>query len=171
VVGHAVSRRPIAALALLALACSPQLDWRELRSDEGRFVAMLPGRPAFDEHELAGRPGSLMRLWWARAGGAVYGVGYVDPPRADANLVAATRDALVGNIAGHLTEERDVIQGAARGREFRAEGPDALLAARLFVAGGRLYEVVVVGKKGALDAAGIDTFFSSFRMTADSPPK
>jgi hypothetical protein len=158
-----------AALALLA-ACSPELDWHELRSEEGRFVAALPGKPKLDEHELSGRPGAIMRLWSARGGGAVYGVGYVDDAKVDIALVERTRDALTANIAGRLVEDRQIAQGDARGREFKAESADAFLAARVFVAGGRLYQVAVVGKKSRVAEADLETFFSSFRVLSE-PPK
>ena len=158
-------------MALLAAACSPKLDWRELRSEEGRFVAALPGKPELDERELSGRPGAVMHLWSARAGGAVYGVGYVDQPTADPALVARTRDALVANIAGRLVEDKEIAQGSAQGREFRAEGPDAILIARVLVSGRRLYQVAVVGRKTGIDVNGIETFFSSFRVAPEPPPK
>jgi hypothetical protein len=161
----------LVALALLALACSPELDWRELRSEEGRFVAVLPGKPQLEEHELSGRPGAVMHLWSARARGAVYGVGYVDQGAPDPALIERTRDALVANIGGRVIEDREIAAGAARGREFRAEGPDAVLLARVLVAGRRQYQVAVVGKKGSIDPAGVDTFFSSFRVVPEPPAK
>lgn len=162
----------LAALALLALACSPELDWRELRSEEGRFVAVLPGRPQLEERELSGRQGAVMHLWSARARGAVYGVGYVDDEASpDPARVERTRDALVANIGGRVLEDKEIALGAARGREFRAEGPDAVLVARVLVAGRRQYQVAVVGKKGGIDPAGVDTFFSSFRVEPEPPAK
>jgi hypothetical protein len=156
----------LATFALLAAGCSPELDWRELRSEDGRFVAVLPGRPHLDERELAGQPGTVMHLWTARAGGAVYGVGYLDQATANPALVARTRDALVANIAGHLVRDKEITQDSASGREFTAEGAEATLVARVLVADRRLYQVAVVGKKGNMNAIGIETFFSSFRIGA-----
>jgi hypothetical protein len=157
-------RVAVAALALAAVACSPQLDWREFRSEEGRFAAVLPGKPKFEEHELWGRPGMVMHLWSARAGGAVYGVGYADAPSADAALVSRTRDALVANVGGRILTDREITLGAARGREFTAEGPKATLMARVVVADRRLYQVALIGGKDSIDATGAETFFSSFRL-------
>jgi hypothetical protein len=154
----------VATLALLAAACTPELDWRELRSDEGRFVALLPGKPRLEERELSGRPGTIMRLWSTRARGAVYGVGYIDAGDAGPPLVASTRDALTTNIGGRLVADREVAMGAARGREFRAEGAEVTLVARVVVAEQRLYQIAVIGRSDNLTADGVETFFSSFRL-------
>jgi hypothetical protein len=162
----------LAAFALLAFACSPELDWRELRSEDGRFVALLPGKPRLEERELSGRQGAVMHLWSARAGEAVYGVGYLDDKApADSTLVERTRDALVANVRGRVVEDKEITVGAARGREFRAEGPDTVLAARVLVAGRRQYQVAVIGKKGSVDTADVEMFFSSFRPAPEPPAK
>jgi hypothetical protein len=158
------ARVVVAAIVLVSGACSPELDWRELRSYEGRFVALLPGKPRLEERELSGRPGTIMRLWSARAGGAVYGVGYVDARDAGPSLVASTRDALTTNIGGRLVADREVEMGAARGREFKAESAEITLIARVFVAEQRLYQIAVIGRSGSLAPDGVETFFSSFRL-------
>jgi hypothetical protein len=161
----------LGAVAVLAAACSPQLDWRELRSQEGGFVAVLPGKPTLEERELSGAHGALMHMWSARSGGAVYGVGYVDAPDAGPELVARTRDALAANIAGRLVEDREFTQGAARGREFRAESANATLVARVLAGDRRLYQIAIVGSKGSIAPAGVETFFASFRLVQPAPVK
>lgn len=153
-----------AALALLAAGCSPELDWREVRSEEGRFVAVLPGKPRVEDRQLAGSHGAVMHMWSARAGGAAYAVAYVDPPDFDPALVERMRDALVANIGGRLTVDKEIAEARVRGREFRAEGIHATLVARVFVADRRLYQVAVVGKPGSMDSIGVETFFASFRL-------
>src|SRR5581483_8560839 len=137
------ARIALAALALTAAACSPELDWREVRSDEGAFVAVLPGKPSFEERELSDRPGVVMHLWSARAGGALYGVGYANVPEAGPALVASTRDALAA--------DREIAVGRALGREFKAEGAAATLIARVLVADGKLYQVALIAGKESLD--------------------
>jgi hypothetical protein len=154
----------LAALGLVAAACSPELDWRELRSEEGRFVALLPGKPRLEERELSGSRDAVMHMWTARAGGAVYGVGYRDAPDAGPGLVVRTRDALVRNIGGRLIADEEVFEGPLQGREFRAEGANAALVARVLAGDGRLYQLAVVGKAPDMDANGVETFFSSFRV-------
>jgi hypothetical protein len=152
------------ALAVAALACSPELDWREIRSDEGGFVAVLPGKPRLEERELSGRPGMVMHLWSASARGAVYGVGYADAASPDPSLVLSTRDALAANIAGRTVADHEIALGPARGREFRAEGAKATLIARVLVADRRLYQIALIAPREGIDSAGAETFFASFRL-------
>jgi hypothetical protein len=148
---------------VLATACSPELNWRELRSDAGGFVALLPGKPHFEEREIAGAPGVVMHLWFSEAAGAVFGVGYADYPLSQVPL-DRTRDALVANIKGRIIEDKEVSLGAAKGREFRAEGPAAVLAARVLASGSRLYQILLVSHKGAIAPADVDLFLASLRL-------
>jgi len=155
-----------AGVALFALsACTPDFDWRELNSAEGGFSALMPAKPHYEKRPLAGAPTVVMHLWSGRAGESVFGVGYADYPAADARVMDATRDALVANIRGRVTEEKPIVQHGLRGRELTAESGDIVLKARLFTSGPRMFEVVVIGRRRALkDAATeVDLFLSSFR--------
>jgi hypothetical protein len=150
-------------LLLLATACSPELNWRELRSDTGGFIAIVPGKPRLDEREIAGERGVVMHLWSSEAGGAVFGVGYTDYSSSQVPL-DRTRDALVANIKGRIVEDTKISLGAAKGREFRAEGPAMVLAARLLASGSRLYQVLVVSPKERIAPADVELFLSSFQL-------
>ena len=160
------SRTVIAVVALLCLACSPELDWRELRSNEGRFTALMPAKPRYEARPLAGAPAVVMHLWSAHAAKSIFGVGYADYPEAGSRVRDATRDALLNNIRGRLLEEKPLIQSGLAGRELVAEAGDTALQARLFVSGSRLYQVVVLGGRNAISAADLELFLSSFRPLA-----
>ena len=41
-------------VALLALACAPELDWRDLGSIEGGFAALMPAKPRYEVRSLVG---------------------------------------------------------------------------------------------------------------------
>jgi hypothetical protein len=164
------SRAVIAFVALLALGCSPELDWRELRSTEGGFSALMPARPRYEVRRLSGASAVAMHLWSARAAKSVFGVGYADYIAAvDLRTLDDTRDALVRNIGGRLLEERPIEQIGLTGREFVAESRDVLLRARLLVSGARLYQLAVLGERNAVAAADIELFLSSFRPAARAP--
>ncbi|MGB5082163.1 MAG: hypothetical protein WBO23_15640 [Burkholderiales bacterium] len=156
------SRAAIAILALFALACSPELDWRDLRSAEGDFSALMPSKPRYEVRALEGTPPVTMHLWSARAANSLFGVGYVDYPVADGRVLERTRDALVGNIRGRLLEDVPVAQAGLRGRAFVAEGGDSLLRTRLLVSGTRLYQLVVLGRGASVSDADAEFFLSSF---------
>jgi len=109
-----------------------------------------------------------MHLWSAKVGDTVFAAGYVDSPAADARLVDGLRDALVKNIGGRIAAEREVRSGSLIGRETIAGGiaGDAPmeLRLRLYAAGGRVYQVAALGRKGAVPAAEMENFFDSFRL-------
>jgi len=157
------SRAVIALVALLALGCSPELDWRELKSAEGGFSALMPARPRHEVRKLSGAPAVVMHLWSARAAKSVFGVGYADYPAVDLRILDSTRDALVKNIGGRVVEERPLVQIGLAGSEFTAEGGSMFLKARLLVSGARLYQLVILGERGALAAVDIELFLSSFQ--------
>ena len=156
-------------VALLALACSPELDWRELKSTDGGFAALLPAKPRYEVRTLAGAPAVTMHLWSARAANSVFGVGYADHPAVDIATLDGTRDALVKNIGGRLLEEKSLVQSGLHGRDFSAEGGGTRLRARLLVSGTRLYQLAVLGEQNAVAAPDIDLFLSSFQPLGRNP--
>jgi hypothetical protein len=160
------SRAPVVLVALLAVACSPELDWRELKSAEGGFVAMMPGKPLYEERTLAGTPALAMHLWSARAADSLFGIGYADYPVLDEGTLDGIRDALIKNLGGHLLEERSLLSAGFTGREFAAASASRMLRVRLLVRGRRLYQLAVLGDENAISAAKIEPFFSSFQARA-----
>lgn len=154
-------RAAVGVVALLLLACSPELDWRELRSSDGRFTAMMPAKPSYEMRTLSGTA-VTMHLWSAHAGRSLFGIGYADHPAGDPFILDATRNALVANIHGTLIEETPLLKNELSGRALVAEGGDIVLKAQLFTSGNRVYQLVVLGPQNALTAADVDLFFSSF---------
>jgi len=154
------SRTAIAVLGLLALACSPELDWRELRSAEGGFAALMPSRPGHEVRRLG--DAATMHLWSARAANSVFGVGYIDYKTLNDGILDTTRDALVRNIGGRLVGERSLVQAGLTGRGFEARSGERLLRARLLVSGSRLYQIAILGNNGAVAPADAELFLSSF---------
>jgi len=152
-------------------ACSPELDWRELTSPEGRFAVMLPGRPARDSREVALAGTKVpMHMTSVQLSGMAFGIGYADlPPGVNAErVVAEGRDALVRNIGGHVTAERPIALDGARGIEFQAEGSAQgaamRISARIAIAGDRFYQVVFVGRAERAGEVDPTLFPGSFRV-------
>lgn len=165
-------RRGLAILAVALLSgCYPELDWREFGSPEGRFAVLLPGKPTHESREviLAGIT-TQMDMFSVNVPGMAFGIGYADlPPGAEpVRAVAGGRDALLRNISGRITAERELELHGARGVEFEAVGTarDApmRLAARVLVGGGRFYQVVFVGREDRAGAADTALFLSSFKL-------
>jgi hypothetical protein len=156
----------LAALGLLA--CSHELDWREIRSAEGGFTALVPGKPRYETRTLSG--GAVtMHLWSVQAGNSLFGVGYADYPAADAGILDATRNALVANIQGNLIRESPLLRNGLAGRALVAEAGDTVLRAQLLISGKRLYQLAVLGPRNALSPADVDLFFFSFSPQNTAP--
>lgn len=155
-------------------ACYPALDWREVRPPAGGFVVLLPQKPAQSERRLVTPAGPvLMRMYSARTGEHVLGVAFADfPAPLDAPLLDLLRDALLANINGRVTNEREIAAAGMRGREFSAEGTlgsgkearAALLQARLLVRGQRYFQLVSLGGAGSMQQADIDFFLASLKL-------
>ncbi len=174
----------IAVAALLALACSPRFEWREVRTDEGAVVS-LPGRAQSVTRELdvAGQRVS-MTMWSTGVGPTMFAVGSAHLPaaltaEATARAQAMTyfRDGLVRNIGGTVTStgpaSLPLPPGSAR-KLLASEsveaagrpGPDgrkSRLAARFFIVDDQFFQVVALGSEGEIPPEVLETFFTSFR--------
>ncbi len=162
-----------AALALVA--CTPELDWRELSAPEGGFVVLLPGKAQRESRTFNTAAGTLTMIMYACSlKQGTMGVAYTDYPATQAGTeqmrehLNTARDALLRNIgAGAHTEEEVAIAGL-RGRQVYAEGragsPGAVLKARFVVTGNRLYQIAYVGTRDSLAMADIDMFLTSFKL-------
>lgn len=177
----------LAAVALLA--CSPRLEWRELRSADG-YSVLLPGRAQVVARDVTFEGQRLpMSMTSTGTGASMFAVGVAKLPPALADdaaarerLIAYFRDALVKNI-GATSFEPDraalarppaaphalrAAQGIrAQGVAKRADGAGqdgtaARLAARWFIVDDRLYQLTALGGDGAIDAVALETFFDSF---------
>jgi hypothetical protein len=169
---------PAAAFALLMTACFNTLDWREFKSDEGHYSIILPGKANHDKHVLHTPAGNVtMQMDSTSAADALFGVGYAEyPPDYLAKvpnelILDQTRDALIKNIGARSFSEAPLRDEKLKGRSLHAEGRsgDKVLAldAHLVFAGGRYYQVIVVGNAGPgrINREALDTYFKSFRIS------
>jgi len=163
-------RYAAALVGLLALVgCSPELDWRELKSDAGRFAVLMPAKFQHEARILAANPGNAMQLWSARAADSVFGVAYADYPAGTAVPIERTAQDLVGNIFGRITSSREARLGeGSSGRRLSAKGTVAgqprVLHALLLQSDRRLYQLVVIAPEGRIDAAELEMFLDSFKL-------
>ena len=160
----------VAALALLVAACYPELDWREVTSPGGGYSVLMPAAPETATRDVRlGGVTLAMSMTSARKDGMAFGVAYAEiPAGGHGDLLAAARDALVRNIDGRITADREIAIDGAAGREFHAEGAAGgrglRLAARVFIAGRRFYQVAFVGQPDRIAQADLDLFLGSFRL-------
>ena len=168
------ARQLFSLLALpLLFACSPALDWREYRMPDAGFTILLPQKPAQAERRLQTPAGEIvMRMYSSRVGEHVFAAGFADfAGPVDAALLDAMRDVLAGNLGGRQANEKAVVSGAFKGREFSADGmlgrgKDAkpgVMRARIYANGRRYVQLVALGPKDGLAAADVDLFLASLR--------
>ncbi len=181
----------LAALALLATACSPRFDWREFRGPPATFTVALPGRPQTVSREVllpaAGAPVPVeMSMLSVGVGASLFAVGTVRLPApaiATPDALQQTlvwfRDGLARNLGTSAPAEwsETAPPPGLAGRRLRAaqafavagtagpRGRPARLAARLYVVDDRLYQLTVIGAEGEVPSQARETFFDSFRLT------
>lgn len=181
-----------ALVAVLALiACSPRLEWRELRSPDG-YTVLLPGRAQVVTRELAFEGHPLpMSMTSTGVGASMFAVGVATLPPALADdaaarerLIAYFRDALLKNVGATdpVADKATLSRPPAAPQQLRAaqglqaqghagrDGAAARLAARWFIVDDRLYQLIALGGEGAIDAVALDTFFDSFSPNPGASP-
>ena len=160
------------AITLVLAACYPDLDWREVTSASGGYAVLMPAKPEHLQREVAvGGILLTMSMDSVQKEGIAFGAAYADIPAQYSRyqtLLDAARDALLRNIDGRITSEREVVVDGAAGHEFYAEGTmgkkQMRLAARVLIAGHRFYQVVCVGQSERLATADVALFLNSFRL-------
>jgi hypothetical protein len=173
----------LAGTVLVALACSPRFDWREVRTNDGA-VASLPGRAqsVTRDVDVAGQRVS-MTMWSTGVGPTMFAVGSARLPAALAadatarsQVMAYFRDGLVRNIGGTVTSSTPVPLPLPGARRLLASesveaagrpGPDgrkSRLAARFFIVDDQFFQVVALGAEGEIPPEVLETFFTSFRL-------
>ncbi len=159
--------------ALLQLACTPALDWRESRSADGVVQVLFPCKPQLHERRvpLAGAAVKLS-LMACDGGGLTWGLAsadLADPARhaqaldelaaaAGANVGATPRRvalAVPGAMA-HAGSRRLVIEGR------RPDGQAVQVQVAVFAHGTRVYQATVLGDRLTPEQA--DGFFGSLRV-------
>ena len=168
--------RLVSSVVLFALAaCSPTLDWRELRPAGSGAQLMFPCKPSSQTRplELAGVRVPLT-LHACSAGGTTYALAVADV--GDVSHIAAALiqlgDAATRNLAGDAQAlPLPHVAGAtpqpqARRLLVRGHLPDGSATQQqliVFSRGTRIYQASVLG--ASLDGEGVETFLGSIRLS------
>jgi hypothetical protein len=169
-----MSRFLVAACAVLAAACSPTFNWREVRPEGTRLAAMLPCKPDVGEREvpIAGKPVRLKALG-CETGGQTFVLLHADlgDPAGLSEALAQWRRATQANLHTPTdTAEAFVPPGAlalpqslrvgAQGR--RADGTAVHSQAAYFAQGSRVFQAAVYADKP--DAQAAQVFFAGLKF-------
>ena len=162
-----------AGLVLLA-ACSPTLNWREVRLQTGGLVALFPCKPQRQAREvvLAGAPVG-MQVLVCSADGVSWGLASADAgePQRVGPVLAALREARARNLDGretvsgpalikHMTPHPQAARVQITGR--LPDGATVQEESMFFVSGNRVFHAAALG--GVLEADTVATFFEGLRL-------
>ncbi|WP_457329636.1 hypothetical protein [Rhizobacter sp. P5_C2] len=166
--------RLCAAACLVVAACTPSLDWREVRPAGGGVLALFPCRPSQDARTVPLAGAALkLNLESCQAAGATFALSFTDvqDPARVAATIEALRTAAVGNLGG-----TPVVAGAAvvagmtpnpLAQRVRVDGrfPDGSVVREellFFVKGTVVYQATVLGAR--VDASAADAFFDGLKL-------
>jgi hypothetical protein len=167
--------RGLIGLALCLAACTPALDWRELRPEGSQAQLMFPCKAASHARRvvLVGEAVE-MSMFACSSGDTVYALSFADvkePSRVGAALDELAR-ALQSNVQspGAAASEPLAVPGMTpqpQAAQWRLAGrlPDGRAVherAALFSHGTRVYQATMLGAK--LDSEAQDTFFGALRV-------
>ena len=152
-------------------AAPSSLQFKPFTAPDGSFVIMMPGTPKATQQptNTAGQSltnnAYLVELTSPEAG---YVVSYVDYPanlKLDpASTLTGARDGQVGN--GKLGNDKEIKLDTVPGREFDYIRDGGFWKSCIFYSNNRLYQLIVGYPEGKQNAADIQTFLNSFKITA-----
>src|SRR3569623_1856180 len=158
-------------------ACTPALDWREVRGTNAPFTVMLPATPSVQTSQIeqAGKQ-VKMTMTAASAAEATFAVASSQLPDAASAepTLEAMKNALLANIDGSVRKQTALPSsyGASTGFDVEAAGKPSprtggkplVLFARFVAKDRRAYQVAVVGPAQAVTADTADLFLDSFKL-------
>jgi len=171
---HSVLPVLASCLAMLLAACSPALDWRELRPDGTDVVALFPCKAGSHAREVSLAQRQVrMVLYACTAGEVTWALAWADlgdptlvgPALLELREAAArnlraepTSHTLAFNVAGatpNVHSARLRIQGRL------PDGLDVTEQVAVFAKGTLVFQATALGEKLSTEAA--DTFFGALR--------
>jgi hypothetical protein len=158
----------------LCAACTPTLNWREIRPEGSGAIALFPCKPS--SHVRTVRIGSTpasMALYACTAGGVTYALAHAD--LGDPHLVGPALSELRASTAANLSAEAradgeiqvpgmtpNAQAGRIRMTGILPSGEAAQAAAGFFVKGTRVFQATAVGPK--LDAQALETYLGGLKL-------
>ncbi len=170
-------------LAFCLSACNRASRPRELKSEAGRFSVMAPTPLEEMVQSLETQGDKIdLHIFSGQLGDTGYFVSYWDyppglihPDRLE-RMLDASRDGSVAKVSGRLIREDKLTLMGNPGREMVIEtgsqtGPEARrLQGRLFIAGDRMYQIMVVAHKDQKSRPETEAFLQSLKLLGGQAP-
>jgi hypothetical protein len=146
-------------------------DWKEHVWKDARCSILLPGEP--QQTTVKGPDGETIRVCVLPRGDTTYAMAFIEVPEAQKEGPDAirarfdsARDNAVAKRKGKVIREQELKLDGNPGREYRCEMPDGtVFRNRMFLVGGRFYQVVVTGPREVALGQQSDRFLDSFKLT------
>jgi hypothetical protein len=172
---HALGGRLISLVALLLLcACSPTLDWREVRPEGARVVALFPCKPSNDARMVT-LDGVRVRmvLLACQAGDTTWALVMADmaDPQRVASALVALREASAANLGappqvlGPMTLSGMPPNAQSQRVRFSGKlpgGEPKTMETGFFADGTWVFQATAMGARLSREA--VDTFFDSLKL-------
>lgn len=158
----------------LLCACSPTLDWREVRPEGSAALALFPCKPSVQTRTVQlGAARARMTIAACRAGGATYAIAFADvaDPAQVAPALGALRASAVtnwgasGRVLGPMRVPGMTPNTLAERLRFEGKLPsgEAVSQEAGFLARGtRVWQVSVMGQP--LEREAVETFFENLKL-------
>lgn len=160
-------------LIALLTACTPALDWREVRPEVSGAVLLFPCKPSVEARPVMLAGASVpMRLVVCRADGVTWAVSYADvtDPTRVAPAIEALQAAARNNLGGMVETQRpwqvkgmtpNPLAQRMRVRGKLPNGEAVVQETGFFSRGTWVFQATAMGER--LDGEAVATFFDSIR--------
>lgn len=165
--GTAVKTWLFASLTAVLAAPASAGEMKEYVWKEGQCAILLPGEPQVKKNSLQVIAGEGIYLvhYLDRELGKKGPLTEKDKAESAEEALGKTRDELVKSLGGKLLGESKVKLGEHPGRELLIDAKAlGLYRVRLYLAGPRVYQVVLVGPRELVRSKAGDRYFESFRL-------
>ncbi len=161
----------ISFAAMLALtACSPGLDWREVRPEGADVLVMFPCKPTFSAHPATRAEPVAMGLAQCEAAGQSFALSWaeVNDPAQVTGVLRQMRESLASKMSARRSDPRPLqVPGMTPNIEARQQvliGGQQQAQVAVFTRGRRVYQALMLGARP--NAAAWEAFINSLRLGA-----
>lgn len=153
--------------ALALLACSPSLDWREVRPADAGLLALFPCKPEINSRPATPAEPARMGLAQCKAAGLSFALSWAEV--ADPALVTPAlrqmRESLAGKLAAQAGPSQPLqVPGMTPNPEAQSQSLSGSQQARVavFTRGRLVYQAVMLGAKP--NEAAWESFVGSLKL-------
>ena len=152
---------------------APKLEWKEFKSEEGRFKGLMPGTPKTMDQDIPTPLGKVKNHMFLVEvnNDLVYMLSYIDYPDAISNV--NPQDILKGvgaamKAKGDLLSDKELTLGKDKVPGYEVIGNQGAMKMRnrIFLDKNRMYQVTLVAKtKDEMTTKDAEKFYDSFEIT------